>query len=408
MTQNPQTSFTAPFEDNMETSLNDWSHSEYWALSGEHNHTSGGTLSWKYETGSPNGYDTGTPNSGHLTSPAISIPTQDVYFLRFWYRFETESPDIHWDQRWVQISVNGGEFTNLLQLSNDQYNYWLQSPAISLENYAGQTVRIRYYFATLDDVFNTFSGWYVDDFSINTNAPPNCSDEGDDFTQAQLIEYGSATNGTICPGGDLDFYKFHAIAGDKIGAHVAAQRIGSSLDTYLYLLDGDGHSILDENDDIQTGQQTDSWITYQFTRTGTYYLMLRAWDHPTSGGPNQTYTLHLVKDHQDPAARYIFPHDGGSIPDEPFYLNVEASDIGSGVSHVQFLWHSSDWYTSDWTSLGEDWDSQDGWSYIFDPGGLVLNDIAFYARVYDWAGNWIGTGAWYIGHTKIYFPMIIK
>ncbi|MFC1878493.1 peptidoglycan DD-metalloendopeptidase family protein [Chloroflexota bacterium] len=401
-------SISAPFEDSMETTPSGWTNSNYWALSTDQNHTPGGVTSWKYETNSSNGYDTGLPNSGHLTSPAIDIPVAGEYYLQFWYHYETESLGLHWDQRWVQISANGGEYINIHQLSNDPANHWLQSPLIPLSAYAGQTIRVRFYFATLDSVFNNFIGWFIDDFSIHANAPPNCGDDDNNFIQAQEIAYNTITNGLICPGGDLDFYKFQAIAGDRMGAYITAQDIGSTLDSYLYLIDSDGHSILAENDDILQGQRTDSWITYQFDRTGTYYLMVRSWYHPTAGDLDQTYILSLVEDSQDPVAQFVYPQDSGSIPNKPIVLKVAASDSGSGVSYVQFFWHSSDWQNSDWMILGEDWNPQDGWSYNFDASGLNPTDIAFYARIYDWAGNWIGAGAWFIGLPKIYFPMIIK
>jgi len=143
-------------------------------------------------------------------------------------------------------------------------------------------------------------------------------------------------------------------------------------------------------------------------RTGTYYLMVRSWYHPTAGGLDNTYTLSLVKDDLDPTAQFAYPTDRGSIANNPVDLLVSASDTGSGVSYVQFLWHTSDWQGSDWILLGEDWTPQDGWSFPFDATNLAANDIAFYARVYDWAGNWIGTGAWFIGPPVVYLPLIIK
>jgi hypothetical protein len=48
--------------------------------------------------------------------------------------------------------------------------------------------------------------------------------------------------------------------------------------------------------------------------------------------------------------------------------------------------------------LGTDQDGSDGWSQVFDASALPeQKDIAFFANVYDWAGNWTGAGAWNIG-----------
>ena len=55
-----------------------------------------------------------------------------------------------WDQRRVQISTdNGVTFNDLYQISEDtQGIVWLDSPAISLANFAGKTVRLRFHFDT--------------------------------------------------------------------------------------------------------------------------------------------------------------------------------------------------------------------------------------------------------------------
>lgn len=405
-TSPPPSTFTAPFTDTMETPGTHWINSNYWDRTSEENHTSDGSKSWKYDTSSGNGYDTGLPNSGHLTSPPIIIPTNDDYYLRFWYFYETESPGTHFDQRWLQISVDGGEFINIFQLSDDATNFWLRSPAIPLKDYAGHTIQARFYFSTLDSIFNAYRGWYIDDFSIRTHAPDVCQDTNNTYLGATPINYGSKIDAEICPAGDIDYYKFQGFEGDQIGAHISAKTIGSELDSYLYLLDINGRSVLEENDDLVLRKMTDSHVTYQLTRTGTYYLKVRSWDHTTSGGQDYNYRLRLVKDNDTPDGRFLYPLDGIIIPSTPIALTVSASDITSGISRVQFLWHPSDWKNSDWIILGDDWDGADGWTFSFNVSDVTVpHDIAFYARIYDWAGNWIGTGVWNINTPKLYLPL---
>ena len=61
----------------------------------------------------------------------------------------------------MQVSTdNGVTFTDLYQLSEDtQGIIWLDSPAISLANFAGQTVRLRFKFDALDGLDNSGLGW---------------------------------------------------------------------------------------------------------------------------------------------------------------------------------------------------------------------------------------------------------
>jgi murein DD-endopeptidase MepM/ murein hydrolase activator NlpD len=399
---------TVPFTDTMETGVAGWTDNDTWVLTNTANHTPGGSKSWKYSI-AENGYDNNFPNAGYLTSPPIQIPSQGERFLRFWYQYETEGPGSHWDQRWVQLSADGGPYTNLIQLYDDTPNTWLRSPAISLAAYANHTLRVRFYFVTLDSKQNNYQGWYIDDFSITSTSTPACGDGQNDFIHATLISYGSTPSDFICPGGDVDYYKFQGIAGDQVGAWIEAQTIGSSLDTYLFLLDNDGRSILSENDDQILYQRSDSFIHYQLTRTGIYYLKVRSWDHPTSGGFNYFYKLHLIKDNQEPTAHFLYPLDKSIIPLTPIALSISADDTLSGVSHVQFSWHSADWLNSDWIVLGEDWDGRDGWSYVFDVSNVAsVTGIAFYARIYDWAGNWIGTGVWNLMPPSYYLPFIVR
>ena len=390
---------TAPFSDGMENGYNGWNPSSNWDQALDEDLVHPGELIWRYEVNSASsGYDNDIPNTGDLTSPAIVIPDDgNKYYLRFWYLYETEGPWEHWDQRWVQLSVDGDPFTNLVQLKDDPPDYWLESPAISLANYAGSTIRVRFHFETLDAALNDFKGWYIDDFSITTTPPPTCSETGepnDSPQQAQVTGYNSIVNAEICPGGDMDFYKFDGIAGDQIGITTVAQSVGSNLDTYIYLLDSNG-SVLTENDDIILYELRDSSLSFILPNTDTYYIKVRAWNHPSAGGDDHTYSLHLANDSNDPTAEISTPQDYTFLSRGEEKITVNANDEGSGISHVDFFWHSGDWQFGSWEYISSDWESDDGWSTDFDTRQLPeQKDIAIYAQVHDWAGNTIGIGTW--------------
>ena len=90
-------------------------------------------------------------------------------------------------------------------------------------------------------------------------------------------------------------------------------------------------------------------------------------------------------------------------------LTVAARDDLSGVSLVRFYWHSEDWLGSDWQYIGEDWSPVDGWNINFDTTGITNSgNVAVYAVVFDWAGNWVGTGAWRLHSPMIYLPLVRK
>jgi hypothetical protein len=302
----------------------------------------------------------------------------------------------------VQISADGGPFNNVLQLYDDPMNWWLQSPAINLTGYAGHIIRIRFHFDTLDDSFNAYRGWYVDDFDISSTPPPSCADSHEPNNtpaQATTIAYGQSRNADICPGGDYDYYRFTGVAGDRVVVDVDAKANGSSLDSYIFLLDSDGTHVLGQNDDEIEFEVQDSHLGYQLPHDGTYYIKVRAWDHPSAGGTGCFYTIRLLRDNTNPASAAITsPGNDAWLDPSQETITVSATDNQSGISRVAFLWHDADWGNSDWVWLGEDWDGRDGWSWGFDTSSLAeQRGGAFYIWAFDWAGNWTGAGAWNLG-----------
>jgi hypothetical protein len=397
----------------MENGGNGWQNSNNWDQTASDNHTPGGSSSWMYDVNdATTGYDNGKPSTGDLTSPALTLPSGAISTLSFWYLYETESANLHWDQRWVQLLVNGGPFVNLLQLSDDPPNNWLRSPLIDLTAFGGSTVRVRFHFETLDSALNGYRGWFVDDFSINTNPIAACSDsyEPNDLPgQAPSISLNSSITSLICPGGDVDYDRFTGIAGDQVGISTLAQSSGSQLDTVLSLLDSDGASVLAQNDDMVPYTLTDSFVTYKLTRSGDYFINIRAWNHPTGGGIDYPYTLRLMRETSSPTASFIAPPSGSFLPDNPISVTVSAQDAISGISHVEFYWHSGDWLNTRWILLGSDWNGQDGWNSPFDVAGIPYQSgIALFVWVYDWAGNRTGIGVWNLikAHDIIYLPVL--
>lgn len=409
----PANTVTAPLTQNFEGSLAGWAASGLWNLieDAERSHD-GSDYSWYYGTSSGN-YKDGSANTGDLTSPEITLPNANGnYSLRFWYRYKTENSEKHRDQRWVQISENGGPFKNILQLYDDPEDFWL-SPRLDLTAYAGSKIRIRFHFETLDGAFNEFEGWYIDDFEVSTTPVEACSDPNNTIEQATVLKYGDSVDQAICPSGDVDYFKFNASAGDRIAVDIdtTSNDPPADLDYYLFLLDQDGKSVVAEHDDEVLSLRRDPHLGYLIDRSGTYYLKLRSWAHPSAGGSAYTYSLHLIKDNTPPSATFTFPLSGSILPDGNFALDIKAGDSASGISHVDFMWHTGDWLHDNWTSLGSDWDGSDGWRHTFDSSALPQQqDVAFYAHVYDWAGNSSGIGAWRLGVklSPLYLPMINK
>jgi len=395
----------APYADNMENGTNDWGATGLWHQVGPgspYRESHSDSHSWWYGRDATGNYDTGAANSGDLTSPPIYIPSAG-YYLRFWYRYETETHGQAYDQRWVQISVDGGPFNDVLQLYDDPKNWWLQSPAINLSGYAGHAVRVRFHFHTIDDTFNDYRGWYIDDFEINTTPPPSCADShepNNTAAQATAIAYGQTLSADICPGGDYDFYRFTGTTGDKVVVDIDAKVNGSSLDSYVFLLDSNGTSVLAEHDDEITYERQDSHLSHQLPHNGTYYIKVRAWNHPSVGGTDHFYTIRLLTDNTSPSVQITSPaHDAWLNPDQQT-VTTAVSDSESGIRNAEFYWHDANWDgSSDWIVLNDDWDAGDGWTYQLDTSSISEQSqgCVVFIYAYDWAGNYAGYGSYHLG-----------
>lgn len=377
-----------PFLDSMEGGTNDWAASGLWSQFSTEREGSNTTV-WGYSTGS--GYASSTIRGGDLTSPPITLPANGAY-LRFDYLYQTENRNPFWDQRRVQISVDGGAFTDILQLSDDPMNYWLHSPVIPLtgSTYSGKTIRIRFHFNTIDGIANAnFVGWLVDNVSLNTTAPDlSCAEatRNDTPASASAISIGGSKNGVICSGGDLDFYAFTATAGQRLIVEVEAAVNGSALDSVLRLVDSDQKSVLVENDDASPAT-TDSHLTYTVQRNGTYYLRVSAWDHPSAGSPQHTYTLRLTQDVDQPSIGLVFPNSQ-YIPGPVFPLVANLIDpSGSGAARVDVYYHSTDWLNSPWELVGSDDTPQDGFLIPLDLSSKGPAGGSLLAQGFDVSGR---------------------
>jgi len=97
---------------------------------------------------------------------------------------------------------------------------------------------------------------------------------------------------SISPYGDVDVYSFRGTAGAPIQIETIAQRldVNNHLDTFLELLDARCQR-LHSNDDLETGDSLDSFISTFLPADGAYYI--RVSDSSGGGRPDFPYQLRL-------------------------------------------------------------------------------------------------------------------
>ena len=132
----------------------------------------------RFETSTGGGRYDGLPfdHQGTLTSPLIDLPDDCSLELQFSYFLDTREPlDVDFAEVHV-ITVSGGEEAVTIILSRadgtlpETGSQWLV-PSYDLTSFAGETIKLRFFFDTGDVPLVDPEGWYVDDVVITSVCP---------------------------------------------------------------------------------------------------------------------------------------------------------------------------------------------------------------------------------------------
>lgn len=158
---------TIAFSDDVENGAGEWTTQgtdELWHIS-EHRSNSP-THAWYYGDEAKRTYDTGSANSGTLTSPLIELSTNEDVLLTYYEWSELEGSDA-FDRTRVQISTDEGSTWTTVYETHNTDDEWVKR-SVSLTPYIedANTLQVRYWFDSVDNRFNSFEGWYIDDVAV--------------------------------------------------------------------------------------------------------------------------------------------------------------------------------------------------------------------------------------------------
>ncbi|MFX1311478.1 MAG: Ser-Thr-rich GPI-anchored membrane family protein [Promethearchaeota archaeon] len=109
-------------------------------------------------------YDTGYQEMGDITTIPIDLSASDAATLEFYHWREGEGGG--YDVSYVYISTDGVNWDLLYQSSSSYIAPW-QHVSLDISAYTGHSsVQIMFFFDTLDEVYNDYRGWLVDDIEI--------------------------------------------------------------------------------------------------------------------------------------------------------------------------------------------------------------------------------------------------
>ncbi len=378
------TPIAAPYEASFANDAAGWTSTGLWKRTG-FKVNSDSLSGWIFGSGTEYAQN-GNPASGDLTSPAIFIgyPGQQFSFRSV---SSTESEGTIWDQRRVQISVDGSVFKDISQLTTIPGNPALsESEPIDLTPYVGKNVRFRFHFDTIDSLYNTGLGWAITAVRVSDDPTKVCSESADDGTpeKARQVSIGTVLNGQVCPTGDMDFYTFHTEKAQPFNASLNITSAGNEWQPTLQLLAADAKTVVAEGSPSGGSIQ----INKVLPDAGQYFMKVGAKNTGKKSTPAVDYQLALIQDTTPPAVKLTSPTDGSISLVLPINLSAEASDGNEPASRVEFMIQPAGTPVDKAERISVDETSSDGWTgSIPDNYSGKLEGAAVFARAFDRAGN---------------------
>ncbi len=156
------------FQDDVESGVSGWVASgstSQWHRSTHRSNSA--TTSWYYGTEGTWNYDAGARTTGTLTSAAISLAGATQAELTFYEWSEVEA-DTGYDRTRVRLSTNGSSGWSTVFESHGTSGAWVKR-TVNLSAYLGKTVYVRFWFDSVDGLYNDFEGWYADDVRVTVS-----------------------------------------------------------------------------------------------------------------------------------------------------------------------------------------------------------------------------------------------
>jgi hypothetical protein len=219
------------------------------------------------------------PNDARWIQTVPVQPDTD-YLLSGWIRTENVTHSLEWNDVGANLSLYGTwDHTDGLLGTND-WTYVSMIFDSDDDTEATIAARLGHWSGT-----TTGTAWF-DDLRLEPLYGPS---PGDDVpANAQPIALHETQRHNFDSLGDRDWVKFTAQGG--LTYTIRTSNLGSTADTYLYLYDTDGSTLLASNDDY--GGSLASQIEWTVPVTGTYYVMIKHWN-PNVGGCGTGYDISI-------------------------------------------------------------------------------------------------------------------
>ena len=160
------------FYDDMESGATGWTATGLWHLSQGSTCASPGSSSghgaWYFGQDSGCNYKASGTAKGSLTSASIGGVTASSKLSFQYYRDVESSTSGSYDKTLVEVSSDGSTWKTLWSKDSGDTSSkaWKSSGELSLAEFAGKSIQIRFTFDSVDDYANEQVGWMVDDVRV--------------------------------------------------------------------------------------------------------------------------------------------------------------------------------------------------------------------------------------------------
>lgn len=425
-----------------------YSSEDLWHRSSARDHTTGTGWSWRYANESTGNYETGMyANAGVLqTKEPISIGANNI--LTFWTWYDTEL-DFWPDRKLVEVSTDGTNWHPVAwiakfwppfmppDITQEQYEalYFVPERAwtkveVSLAEFAGQDIYLRFRFDSMDEFANNFEGWYIDDISITGagfRGETVSVDENLYFSTiftlaegantisvtAQRTNYAPKLTGTASVTGSLDTTK-PVISLNPVTTptnQIYQVISGNVTEANFDRLELRKNGVLEWSTTVLTDNVSFSHSVMLSEGVNTIFIEAR-----DKVGLTDNVTATIILDTTGPAFNAVFPAGSGNTtydvayktgefsarPGDPFFIALNVTDAASAVAAVKLV--TPDRPESEWPVAMKKTDLPeaviDSWgfsaatkaamNYVIPmqlPSGTPAGDYSWTVKAWDTAGN---------------------
>lgn len=280
-----------------------------------------------------------------------NAPTQNGFFTDIYLNYVPTGAGDHNNNLhlWVAEAIDPGETITLTTTLNELPSQ--QSSMVGTENVSSIPENTGIIYAQTDStgiVSETDNSNNIFDTGANVCIASEDTFESDNTpSSAKTIQTGQTQEHNFSHPEDVDWVKFNAQAGTTY--RISTSDLGISSDTYLYLYDTDGTTLITSNDDYNDSLA--SQIEWTAIQNGIFYVLVKHWN-PNVGGCGTGYSMSLSEVLPNLPNSFGKTSPANGAVNQPLSLTINWNTSTRVTSYEYCYDTTDDGNCSNWTNSG--------------------------------------------------------